>query len=274
MSGANNFMLTRHSMVERRIRSAAVFEDDADWDVAFKHQLIQLARGSRFLLGTPTDILPSSPYGDDWDVLWIGHCGTTIDPEDNRRWVIPHDPTVVPPFYRDEFVQPDMTPWELGPNADPSTRIVHMGGGNICTSGYIISLRGAEKLLYHMSMQPYNQPIDVGMGVACTLKWSNFTCISPFPTIVGVSKPAGDSRRWSDLGHVPELITIDEKGHSERLSFSSRQNIDRLLMGQDYFESRFPEVYPAMSLVDIARGVGHAEWIELPPQPEESSSSG
>ena len=116
-----------------------------------------------------------------------------------------------------------------------------------------------------MSMQPYNQPIDVGMGIGCGQKWSNFTCISPYPSIVGISKPAGDSSRWSDLGHVPDVATVDEYGHSERLSFSSRQNMDRLLIGQDLFESRFPDWYPDMSLAEIARGVGHAEWIDLTP---------
>jgi hypothetical protein len=250
-------------MVERRVRSIMVFEDDADWDVAFKHQLVQLALGSRFLLNTPNDTAPISPYGDGWDVLWIGHCGTTADPPDPRRWVIPDDPTTVPFGSRDEFVQPDMSKWQYGPFADFSTRIVHLGGGNICTAGYMISLRGAEKLLYHMSMQPYNQPIDVGMGIMCRLKWSDFTCISPFPTIVGVYKPAGDSSRWSDLGHT-DAGTIDEKGHAEKLSFSTRQNMGRLLTGQNMFESRFPDVYGEMSLEEIRRGRGHAEWIELP----------
>lgn len=203
-----------------------VIEDDADWDVAFKHQLVQFARGSRFLLDTLSEFLPFSPYGDGWDLLWIGHCGTTDDAADPRRWVIPDDPTAVPRGFRDEYVQPNMSTWEDG-TTNLSTRIFHVGGGNICTSSYIISLRGAEKVLYHMSMQPYSHPIDVGMGIVCRFKWSNFTCISPFPTIVGVSKPAGDSVRWSNLGHLPEESTIDEKGHSERLSFSTRQNLDR-----------------------------------------------
>jgi hypothetical protein len=43
-------ILNIYSMVERRVSSALIFEDDADWDVALKMQLVQFARGSRFLL--------------------------------------------------------------------------------------------------------------------------------------------------------------------------------------------------------------------------------
>jgi hypothetical protein len=272
--------LNVNSMVERRVESALIFEDDADWDVALKYQLLQFARGSRFLLNTSNNTTPFSPYGDGWDILWIGHCATKTDPDDNRRWVIPDDPTVVPPHARDEFDKPDMARWENPPNSDRSTRIVHISSWNNCATGYIISLKGAEKVLYHMSMLPFNKPVDVGMGLMCMLKKSNFTCVSPFPTLIGISKPAGNTSRWSDLDHAPGDQHFEEKGHSERLSFSTRQNVDRLLLSEDKFVSQFPDVYPEMSLAAIGRGVGHPEWIELPSkegptteQQEQSDSS-
>jgi hypothetical protein len=263
--------LNANSMVERRVGSALIFEDDADWDVALKYQLLQFARGSRFLLNTSNNTAPLSPYGDGWDILWIGHCATKPDPDDNRRWVISDDPTVVPPHARDEFDKPDMTHWENPPNGDRSTRIVHISSWNNCATGYIISLKGAEKVLYHMSMLPFNEPVDIGMGLMCMFKKSNFTCISPFPTLIGISKPAGNTSRWSDLDHAPEDQHFEEKGHSERLSFSTRQNIDRLLLSEDKFISQFPDVYPEMSLAAIGRGVGHPEWIELPSKEESTA---
>ena len=258
-------------MVERRVGSALIFEDDADWDVALKYQLLQFARGSRFLLNTSTNTTPFSPYGDGWDILWIGHCATKSDPDDNRRWVISDDPTVVPPHARDEFDKPDMTRWENPPNGDQSTRIVHISSWNNCATGYIISLKGAEKVLYHMSMLPFDNPVDIGMGLMCMFKKSNFTCISPFPTLIGISKPAGSTSRWSDLDHAPKDQHFEEKGHSERLSFSTRQNVDRLLLREDKFVSQFPDVYPEMSLAAIGRGVGHPEWIELPSKEESAT---
>lgn len=84
-------------------------EDDGDWDVRIRDQLQDFALSSHALTqplaGTkhggyaditypkPPDTLPSSvpdlefdrlpvtvapassPYGDEWDVLWLGHCG-------------------------------------------------------------------------------------------------------------------------------------------------------------------------------------------------------
>jgi hypothetical protein len=164
-----------------------------------------------------------------------------------------------------------MTRWENPPSSDRSTRIVHISSWNNCAAGYIISLKGAEKVIYHMSMLPFNEPVDVGMGLMCMLKKSNFTCVSPFPTLIGISKPAGNTSRWSDLDHAPEDQHFEEKGHSERLSFSTRQNVDRLLLSEDKFVSQFPDVYPEMSLASIGRGVGHPEWIELSSKEESTT---
>jgi GR25 family glycosyltransferase involved in LPS biosynthesis len=259
-------------MVDRRVASALIFEDDADWDVALKVQLVQFARGSRFLLNTPENTTTHSPYGDGWDILWLGHCSSRNDqsfgdnPLDNRRFVIPNDPTVVPPGKRTEFDQPDMSLWE-GPGRDNSTRIVHVPTWGNCAAAYAISLQGAEKALYHLSMMPYNEPVDMGFGFMCMFKKSNFSCIAPFPTLVGVSKPAGDTSKWSDLDHIndDQRGQIHENGYSERVVFSTRQNIDRLLQGETTFKSQYPEATgPEMSIEEIGRAVGHPEWIELP----------
>src|SRR3984885_3203500 len=122
-----------------------------------------------------------------------------------------------------------------------------------------------------MSMLPFNELVDVGIDLMWMLKKSNFTCVSSFPTLIGISKPAGNTSRWSDLDHAPEDQHFEEKGHSERLSFSIRQNVDRLLLGEDNFVSQFPDVYPEMSLASIGRGVGHPEWIELPSKEESTT---
>lgn len=96
-------------------------EDDADWDVRIRDQLNDLAKASYALTqplagtegneyadvtypkpleGSPPsvpdfefDSLPAtvepliSPYGDEWDVLWLGHCGMRFPYQDNK--VIP-----------------------------------------------------------------------------------------------------------------------------------------------------------------------------------------
>jgi GR25 family glycosyltransferase involved in LPS biosynthesis len=251
-------------MVHERVSSALVFEDDADWDVSIKQQLVQFARGSRFIMNTTQNATPHSPYGDDWDILWIGHCGTWVLPDDNRRFfVIPDDPTVEPPEFRKDNVDwPKMTPWENTHDGGNRTRIVFHSEGAVCTAGYAISQKGARKALYHMSMVPYNSPVDWGLVNLCKNKEYNFTCISPWPQLVGVSRPTANTAKWSDIGYGPDDQRQVEAGQSLHLVYPMRQNIPNLLQGKEVFDSRYPDFAPPRSIKEIGTAVGHVEILE------------
>ena len=251
-------------IVHEKVSTALIFEDDADWDVSFKTQLVQFARGSRYILKTPRDKALHSPYGDDWDMLWLGHCGTWVYPEDNRRFfVIPQDPTVEPPEYRQNVDAPDMSHWEAGPDGDKQTRIVFNAEGGVCTAGYAISQRGARKALYHMSMLPYNSPVDWGFANLCKHKAYDFTCVSVFPQLIGVSRPLGNSSRWSDIGYGSDADRQIEPANSQHLVYSTRLNMGNLLDGKTVFDSQFPDITPPqMDIKDIGRAIGHIETLD------------
>jgi GR25 family glycosyltransferase involved in LPS biosynthesis len=268
-------------MVHNQISSALVFEDDADWDVALKAQMRQFALGSRWLLNNTDGKALHSPYGDGWDVLWIGHCSIHSHKSDKRRWVIRNDPTVSPPGFRGSMLQPyDLSYWETGPRGDNHTRIVFTAGYGFCFAGWAISLAGAEKILYQLSMRPFSEPVDNGLGDMCKDGTYNITCIAPFPNIVGVSKPAGEIARGSDIGaegtnrgnsyvrrdNSNTKSRIREKAVSERVAFSTRLNIGRLLNGSTEFESVYPDFTGSLlSLEEIGSAEGHGEYVgELP----------
>jgi len=228
----------------------------------------ELAKGARWLgnaSGSETDL--HSPYGDDWDIMWVGHCSIKSSTYDPRRWVISHDPTVVPPERRTEFDKAHMRQWETGPNADNQTRIVFVPTWGYCLAAYAVSLRGAMKILYHESMSKYNSPVDTGLGWMCAdpQSWSDFRCIAPYPTIVGISRPAGNTDKFSDID--PDKFTeiqVSEKSHSEHLVFPVRQNIGRLLAGQVDFQSQFPDsTGETMHINDIMAATGHGEILDL-----------
>jgi len=220
-----------------------------------------LARGSRFILKTPENEVPHSPYGDDWDLLWIGHCGQWVDPDDNYRYfVIPNDPTVEPPRYRNNVAAPNMTYWE-GPNGDNQTRIVFKSEGGVCTAGYAISQQGARKILYHMSMMPFNHQLDWGYADLCKNKEFDFNCVSVFPQLVGVFHTAGNSSKWSDIGYGDESANQVEPASAQHLVFSTRLNMDTLLQGKTVFRSQYNDILPVqMDLKDIGAAVGHVEF--------------
>ena len=104
-------MITPNRIVSRNLTSALILEDDVDWDIRLKSQLRTFAEAVRALsqplsVGSlsayadssyppskaaedsldptlmyvgdlPSTVAPKmSPYGDNWDVLHIGHCGT------------------------------------------------------------------------------------------------------------------------------------------------------------------------------------------------------
>ncbi|KAK6387240.1 hypothetical protein LTS17_000507 [Exophiala oligosperma] len=256
-------------MIEENIQSALILEDDADWDIGLKAQMAELARGSRWLLetapeGTSNNHIPHSPYGDGWDMLWVGHCHSEPVKGDNRRWVIPHDPTVAPEGSRWYFKGPKMDKWEKGPDADPQTRVVYQQGFGWCLSGYAVSLRAAQRILWYASMMPFNWPIDSGMGNLCSQReFHDFQCIAPFPRFVGKSTPAGSNALGSDINTKPKEEKIQEKSESENVMFSVRQNMRRILDGATTFKSYFKN--PAgddLTLEQISAARGHPEYVD------------
>lgn len=87
--------LTYSSIVEEGIGSGIILEDNADWDVNIKTQLQSFALAVRALQGT-TNTKTFSPYGDDWDILWLGHCGLECK-TDLPYYQSANDPTVPEP---------------------------------------------------------------------------------------------------------------------------------------------------------------------------------
>ncbi|KAL9601251.1 MAG: hypothetical protein Q9219_002656 [cf. Caloplaca sp. 3 TL-2023] len=211
-------------IVRERISTALVLEDDSDWDVSFRDQLADFATGSRYISGT--SVKPRSPYGDDWDLLWLGHCSAQQNPSDHRRFVIENDPTVPPVKHRVNFnLVPNLN--ELG--YDNSTRIVFRANNGVCLYSYALSFRGAQKLLrWQNNVKSFN-PIDMGIGYQCRDD-PDFKCIAVFPQLVDSHKAAGRQSRDSDIGSF-DPKNIREKGFTHNIVRSTRLNIENLLHG-------------------------------------------
>lgn len=183
------------SIVINSLSSALVLEDDADWDVSIKNQLQAFASGSQFVTAVPKGHKPHSPYGDDWDLLWLGHCASTMMPDDDRRWVIENDATVPDPKHRANFANiPDMA----ASGYDNSTRVVYRASDGVCLYAYALSFRGARKLLRGQALRKTFTPIDVGIGQLC--KEKGFKCISVFPQLIDSHKAAGRLSRTAISG--------------------------------------------------------------------------
>ncbi|CAK7226121.1 hypothetical protein SCUCBS95973_006092 [Sporothrix curviconia] len=135
----------------------------------------------------------TSPYGDDWDVLWLGHCGTefpTSPPSPAKRSdsaapangkeggpmsapaqlpllrvTIPDDTSVPRPA--DLRPHPYALPDRLGDLYPPQTRVVHAASGTLCTQAYAVSQKGARRLLYQFGLASFTTGFDLMLRDWC-----------------------------------------------------------------------------------------------------------
>ena len=211
-------------------------EDDADWDTSLKDQLDLFAQGSQFVTGLEPGQTPHSPYGDDWDLLWLGHCGNTIIQNDERRFVIENDATVPAGNRRTNFADfPDMA----REGYDNETRVIYRARRGCCLYAYALSYRGAQKLLRHEASTTKWRPIDVAVSDWCATD-PNVKCIGVFPQLIDSHKFAGRQNRNSDIAEY-SAQEVRNKGYTFNIVHSTRLNLDHLLADEsDKIERQWP----------------------------------
>ncbi|KAK7961655.1 glycosyltransferase family 25 protein [Apiospora aurea] len=292
------------TMVEENISSALILEDDADWDVRLKQQLMDIADGARLLTGmakqeplfqannlpagraaaavtgddatssvSQHSAIPHSPYGDDWDLLWLGHCGETfperipghevVDLGSARYtyYALRDDATMPPPANTSSWIGGDL-------QREPRTRWVHFSGGPTCSAGYALSQSGARKVLHALSVGgSLIAQLDNAMADLCRdhTPWdaarenpadtatahingrpppgyagARMRCLSVTPAVISQHKPRGRRAAESDIEAVENGQEIREMGESPNLVWSARLNVQNLILGlpmEDQFEA-------------------------------------
>ncbi|OTB15375.1 glycosyltransferase family 25 protein [Daldinia sp. EC12] len=277
------------SVVRENLTSALILEDDVDWDVRLKPQLRTFALASRAwlresksgryrtelldfvppsILGRRSDnyepnaiqLTPKTAldreihqttYGDDWDVLWLGHCGADFpdgqSPLSPLRVEIPGDETVPAPKHLKPH--PFALNDKLGELYPPHTRIVHASAGNVCTLAYAVSQQGARKLISQFDSH-YDSQWDLMLQKWCEGKYA-INSRSRLDT--GANDK--DSISPKHAGSLPVCLTVQPplfshhyaKGGASNIQgqgggyakgtgtpyirLSVQQNIDRLLAG-------------------------------------------
>lgn len=79
--------------------TALIIEDDVDWDVEIKSQMRLVSDNVReYMHAAPDD---PTPFGTEWDVLWLGHCGALAMNLDGSAMEV--DPLLYPDETRSKF---------------------------------------------------------------------------------------------------------------------------------------------------------------------------
>ena len=255
-------------MIEQNITSALILEDDADWDIRIKHQMRDFAKASRLLIQPdksdrfldPTYPQPNgnqtpqnfdikkditgnpstSPYGDidHWDLLWIGHCGSRFPSESSgkiplARAAIYDDETVPEP----QHINMQFGDSELASTYPAHTRVVSRAWKNVCTVGYAISLPGARRILYEMSVNKMTAETDMMLQAVCegTEERPVHRCLSVQPQLFQHHRPVGHTSSFSDISD--HGADYNEKAFTRNVRWSTRINFRKLVDGlTDYVD--------------------------------------
>lgn len=182
-------------MLQHNIQSALVLEDDVDWDVLLRAQMLDFARGVRALQNATLPL--QSPYGDDWDLLALGHTGANNKPNKIQKyWITEHDPTVIAESRRTWGRKPDLSTAKLGGN---HTRLVMEMSKFTATTAYAVSLRGAARILYDQALLPNANAIDMAMLALCRKDpYGSAFCFGSYPMIFGRYRAIGPQSKDSD----------------------------------------------------------------------------
>jgi len=167
-------------IITHNISTALIMESDGDWDMRIKDIMPKFATGVKNIIDWPfeaphhTQDPRITPYGDSWDVLWMGHCGSSHD--GNIRKYTFND-TSAPPLDR-EWINDSGLQWNQRP---PGTRSVYQFGRTTCSTAYAISLEGAKKLVVYF--RTGNMNLDIRLSEVCTQE-VDMTCMSVWPQII------------------------------------------------------------------------------------------
>lgn len=218
-----------------------------DWDVHLKSQLEAVARGVRHVF-PESSRGSNSPYGDSWDILWLGHCGDPFPEmlEENAgledhalakvsaKYLIQDDETV-PPYSQVS----NLVNWESFP---AQTRVVHMSAAPLCSFAYAVSQKGAQKLLHALSVDGLHMAFDNSLAQICRDAVFDLArerdggygakCISVNPTMMFHHKARGLVSADSDIQSYGKGGDVREKGMTESIMWSMRLNLKNLLSGK------------------------------------------
>lgn len=240
-------------MVRENIQSALILEDDIDWDVRLRSLLQNFAKAVNVIQRhdpahkgdynfaelpqtTPPDL---SPYGDDWDVLWLGHCRMFLPSDRPERRVVIQDETVPEPHH---LLPEPVDDFRSYPN---HTRIVFPVASGICTGGLAVSQKGARALLHDFSLFKVEHTIDDALRKWCygSRGYQKHKCYTVRPALFDIAwaDPGAAADTDTDPESVQSQQTAASKGVKHQVRQSVVRNLYSLLQGDWKVSDGYPD---------------------------------
>jgi hypothetical protein len=220
-------------VVDDGVATALILEDHVDWDLRIKDQLEEFAKASQILPqpfqdgnsshsrrteeskdnASPPDFSLDasafrarpkwSPYGDNWDILWLGHCGPSSPSRPHSAPTAFHlNASISPPQYGKSG---ERLVHEYG----DGTRVMHQASGNTCTSAIGVTQAAARSILYQVRMAPF----ETALRQHCNGPRAG-ACVAVQPRLFTAFKPEGNlqNAKLSARMNVEKLTSIQCSG--------------------------------------------------------------
>ena len=168
------------AIIDSGASTAVVVEDDIDWDIRLKSQMHDLALGLQAIVqplhqsgelplqmsfdDMPTTVAPTSgsPYGDNWDVIWLGYCRMHVEthtPFTNHMVYKKDDPSVPDRSWLDKNGFDGHT--LVTKDFPDHTRFYHHTRDPLCSLFYAVTVEAARKIHHQFSEVLLYSPFDV-----------------------------------------------------------------------------------------------------------------
>lgn len=201
-------------------------EDDVDWDVRIKTQMSLVSDNVRAYTGVNES--DSTPFGTDWDVLWLGHCGSLIVDRMPTPRVFEDDSRCETEMY---------SGWSksfLRYGLAEGHRQVQASFLTVCTFGYGVTKKGAQKIVDLLS-KGGDEAFDVALSGSC--KEQKLKCLVVNPQLFNHYEPPADS------GYLSGVHVGDGQGEtSEESNFEDSKGTTGNIMKSARCEALFHDV--------------------------------
>lgn len=167
------------------------------------------------------NVLPT--VGLDWDVLYVGSCWDIPNGDNRPPHFLYHDPFAPSRNQTGGSYINELEGWGAKVTETSRHRLIAPSWYPVCTIGYAVTRKGAEKLLYNLGgYKGLGAPVDLGM-ISLIQKGilDSYTIIPPIVTRFRTGGP-----RDSDIDEVSP--NDSDPGGSENLQMSAREVMENI----------------------------------------------
>lgn len=183
-----------NAFLKSGLETALILEDDIDWDIRLRTVQAPLAAAGARSIFPPASEEYYWGHPDDWELMYIGHCGdyfTTLDEDVGVGVVHPQDLADLPHALMNDETLPERTnihPYTaslltaLG--VPEKTRVVHKSVSPLCTFGYAVTRTSAKRLVEELApvsgqQETIPHAYDVAILTACRDKGLRCYTVNP-----------------------------------------------------------------------------------------------